>query len=183
MAANQELKSLWFGGSGVLGSSEEDSLFYPGELGKTAFVKPSTDKSVPVEIQKVKRYASDTVAIANGQLAYWQDLDDVVVSNDISVALGGSTNPLVAGVFRGTKPAAGKFGLIQIGGIATLLVNASTVAAGSPVVAATNAAKVVEYATIGATTGAPKVVIGRALAAGDTTDGVSVILTLPRFGR
>lgn len=183
MAANQEIKSLWRGGSGTLGSSEEEALFYPGELGKTAFEKGSDDKPVPIEVQKVKRYATDTVAAADGQLAYWQDLDDCVVTNDISAALGGSTNPLVAGVFRGTKPSAGKFGLIQIGGKATVAVNASTVAAGSPVVAATNAAKVVEFATWGATTGAPKVFIGRALAAGDTTNGVSVILTLPRFGR
>jgi hypothetical protein len=183
MAANQEVKSLWHGPSGTIGSSEEDTLFYPGELGKTAYEKPSTEKPVPSEYQKVLRRAADTVAAADGALAFWSDLDDCVVCNEPGNAIGGSTNPLVAGVFRGTKPGAGKYGLIQIGGISTCQVTSGTVAAGGTVVPTTDNAKVTEQTQFGATTGAIKIIVGRALAAGDTTNGVSVILTLPRFGR
>jgi hypothetical protein len=184
MAANQELKSLWFGPAGAtIGSSSEDTLFYPGELGKTAFMKPSDDKPVPVEAQKVKRYASDTVTAAAGDVAFWQDLDDCVVTNDVTAAIGASTNPLVAGVFGGAHPQAGKFGTIQVGGVVDLTVASSTVAVGDPVVAHTSGCNVVAQATSPATTAAPKIYIGRALAAGSTTVKAKVILTLPRFGR
>lgn len=177
MSANQELKSLWRGSNGTLGGSSEDSLFYPGELGKTAFEKTSDEKPVPVEVQKVKRYASDTVASADGDVAFWQDLDDCVVTNDVTAALGAATNPLVAGVFRGAHPQAGKYGLIQIGGVADIA-SAAVTAAGDVLISAAAAAAVTP------TTTAPvKVIVGRALAAGSTTVKTKTILTLPRFGR
>lgn len=186
MSANQELKSLW-GTYGELGSVSEDNLFYPGELGKTAFVNPTTGSApVPIEVQKVKRYTTDTVTSADGGLAYWQDLDNVVVTADVATALGGSANPLVAGVFRGAHPTAGKYGLIQIGGIAKLTVSSSTVAVGDPVVSDANngvAGAVVAQATAPATTAVIKTLVGKALATGSTTVQVKVILTLPRFGR
>lgn len=188
MSANQELKSLWHGPSGVIGSSSEDTLFYPGELGKTAFEKDATDttRSVPNEYQKVKRYSSDTVTSADGGLAYWQDLENCVVTADVATALGASTNPLVAGVFRGAHPQAGKYGIIQIGGEANLTVSTSTVAVGDPVVSDANngvAGAVVAQTGSPATTAAIKIIVGRALAAGSTTVKAKVILTLPRFGR
>jgi hypothetical protein len=98
MASKLNLYSLWRGSNGTLGGSSEDTLFISGELGKTAFEKPSDDKPVPIEIQKVKRYASDTVACADGDVAFWQDLDDCVVTNDVTAALGGTTNPIPAAV-------------------------------------------------------------------------------------
>lgn len=183
MASNQELKSLWHGSSGTIGASEETDLFYPGELGKTAFEKGTTDKPVPNEYQKVLRRAADTVAAADGALAFWSDLDDCVVCNEPANAIGGTTNPLVAGVFRGTKPGAGKYGLVQIGGVATVQLTTGTAAAGDPIMPTTDNAKGVPQTQFGATTGAIKIIVGRALASGDTTNGVSVILTLPRFGR
>jgi hypothetical protein len=183
MASKLNLYSLWRGSNGTLGGSSEDTLFISGELGKTAFEKPSNDKPVPIEIQKVKRYASDTVACADGDVAFWQDLDDVVVTNDVTAALGGTTNPIPAGVFRGAHPEAGKYGLIQIGGIADLTVNTGTVAVGDPVVAVTNACSVIAQTVAPATTAAIKVIIGRAIVAGSTTVKAKTVLTLPRFGR
>ena len=114
---------LWIqGGSGALANVDETTPFVPGQLGRVMSVR-STDGKVPRFYQYVVRYATETNATPSaGLVAYWQDLDDFVITADSATAIGGTTNPIVAGVFLGTAPSAGKYGFIQVGGIATAAV-------------------------------------------------------------
>lgn len=127
---------LWIqGGEGALANVSEDTPFVPGQVGRVMSSR-KTDGKVPKFYQYVQRYTTEANTAAAGLVAYWQDLDDFVVTADITDALGGTTNPVVAGVFLGASPAAGKYGFIQVGGIAEVAVT-DTVAVGDAVVAET----------------------------------------------
>jgi len=150
MPSNQELKSLWLGPSGTLGSAGESELFYPGELGKTQWHKDPNGSDKPIKLQKVFRYATDGATAQAGGICYWVDRDNYVVSGDPEDAIGGSANPWPAGAWLGAGPTAGNYGIIQVAGpIAELhhtgsgtnaagdvLVNAATDATTGGVVAA-----------------------------------------------
>lgn len=125
---------LWIqGGEGALANVSEDTPFVPGQVGRVMSSRKS-DSKVPRFYQYIQRYTTETAAAAAGQPAYWVDLDDFVVSPDSARSLGGTTTPTVAGVWLGTSPAAGKFGFIQVDGIATVAVT-DTVVAGERLVA------------------------------------------------
>jgi len=117
------VKHLWIQDPSGIGDPavvNETTPEYPGLVGKVGNVKESAGVRTKV-LQYVKRVATDTtVAAAAGALAYWQDHDDFVVCQDITLALGGSTAPIPAGVFLGTFPAAGNYGYIQVAGTANL---------------------------------------------------------------
>lgn len=124
--ANFQKDGLWIqGGQGLMENVSEDTPYVPGQVGKVLSVK-TTDGKVPRFYQYVKRYTTETNAAAAGAVAYWQDIDDFVVTADVATALGGTTNPVVAGVWLGTSPAAGKYGFIQVGGLATVNVTDTT---------------------------------------------------------
>lgn len=127
--AHFQKDGLWVqGGQGALANVSEDTPFVPGQVGRVMSVR-STDGKAPRFYQYVKRYTTETNTGAAGKLAYWQDLDDFIVTGDPATAIGGTTNPLVAGVWLGTSPAAGKYGFIQVGGLASVAVT-GTVSAG-----------------------------------------------------
>lgn len=117
------VKHLWIqdpSGIGDPAAVNESTPEYPGSVGKVGNLKESAGVRTKV-LQYVKRVATDTtVAAAAGALAYWQDDNDFVVCQDITLALGGSTAPIPAGVFLGTLPAAGSYGYIQVSGTASL---------------------------------------------------------------
>jgi hypothetical protein len=120
--AHFQKDGLWVqGGSGALANVSEDTPFVPGQVGRVMSVR-STDSKVPRFYQYVLRSTTETAAAAAGGPAYWADLDDFVVTPDSARSLGGTTTPTVAGVWLGTSPAAGKYGFIQIDGVATLAV-------------------------------------------------------------
>jgi hypothetical protein len=123
------VKHLWIqGGTNGAADVSETTPEYPGQVGKIGTIKPSAGK-VPRILQFVQRVSTDTtVAAANYAVAYWQDIDDFVVCADQTLAMGGSTDPIPAGVFLGTNPAAGKYGFIQVGGHYPLDLNLSTTA-------------------------------------------------------
>lgn len=144
MAGNTRTGAVWTG-SGDPFSLSESSAFAPGELGKVAFISNTTGLDPgqgPKIIQKVKRYATDTVAVASGDLAFWQDSDNYVVTGEPANAIGGTVRPLVAGVFGAATPSAGSFGYIQVSGVMPFRVadstSASTTSAGAVLIWSTD---------------------------------------------
>lgn len=120
--AHFQKDGLWIqGGGGALAYVDEATPFVPGQLGKVMSIKDTNKKDVNF-YQYVRRYTTDAVTIAAGYPAYWQDLDDFVVTADSSLAFGGTTNPVMAGVFLGTAPTTAYYGFIQVGGLAAVSV-------------------------------------------------------------
>jgi hypothetical protein len=113
------VKHLWIQDPSGLGDPavvNESTPEYPGSVGKVGNLKEAAGLRTKV-LQYVKRVATDTtIAAVEGNLAYWKDQDDFVVCADQTLAIGGSTVPLPAGVFLGTLPAAGNYGYIQVAG-------------------------------------------------------------------
>lgn len=126
--------------------SEASPPFAPGQRGKiSSFANASNENGVntgsaPIDIQAVKRYATDTVSISAGDAAFWQDSDEFVVTAEPGNAIGGTTAPLLAGVFGGSSLAAGSEGFIQVGGVGPVRLADSTSAStiGVPLVWSTN---------------------------------------------
>lgn len=124
----------------------ESTPFAPGQLGKVhSFANAGAENGVsgqtPIKIQYVKRYATDTVAITSqGDVAFWQDTDNYVVTSQAANAIGGTTAPLLAGVFGATNLTFGSYGFIQVGGVGVVRVSDSTTAAtiGVPLIWSTN---------------------------------------------
>jgi hypothetical protein len=182
MPSNLELKTLW-NQQGVLGGAGESTLFYPGELGKTQWHKASDVTAAgqlqPIRLRKVLRYASDTLTADDGHLAYYLATDgfrDFVVTADISQALGGSTSPQIAGVFRGAGPTAGYYGIIQDLGPANVNKATNTAwAAGSFVVADSVSGQGV-CAAPSSTTQEFLEVVGRCVAAATTSAAHGLVI-------
>ena len=132
--AHFQKDGLWVqGGLGSLSLVSETTPFVPGQLGRVMSIRGESqssqaDTKVPRFYQYVQRYTTDSETTVLGAPAYWVDLDDFIVSAEQTDAFGGTTNPTVAGVFLGAYPAAGKYGFIQVGGIAEVSVTDTVVA-------------------------------------------------------
>lgn len=155
MAGALRMEGQWIPTGNPFTVSESDP-FAKGQLGKeTSFHNDGAENGVttvaPIDIQSVKRYATDTVTVAAGSVAFWQDTDNFVVTAEPANAVGGTTAPLLAGVFGGSKPSAGSYGFIQIGGIGPVRMADSTSAStvGVPLVWST-AAQVAQATTAAA---------------------------------
>lgn len=172
----------------------ESTPFVLGQLGKKASIGGNTTDLDPglgsKKVQYVKRHASDTITVAAGSLAFWSDVDNFVVTGDLDQAIGGTTFPIVAGVFGAATPAAGNYGCIQIGGVSPVLVadstSVSTTANGKVLVWSTNTLAKQRAATDITTWVAEmhKPVIGVVVAGNNattTTLKVEALLTLGRF--
>jgi hypothetical protein len=144
----------------------ESTPFAPGQIGKqTSFHNDAAQNGVatfpnPIDIQYVKRYATDTVAIVAGDCAFWQDTDNNVVTAEFASAVGGTTAPLLAGVFIGSSLAGGNYGFIQVGGVGPVRLADSTAVAtvGANLVWSTN--REVKQDTVGTTTLLTRQVLG-----------------------
>jgi hypothetical protein len=177
MASNQELKSLWLGPSGTLGSAGESELFYPGELGKTQWHADPSGSSSPVKLQKVLRAAADTFTIVDNGVAYWSDREEYEVTGNLADAIGSVTDPYFAGVFLGTGPTAGNFGIIQIAGPVHLDLDTGTNAAGDVLVnGATDFTTSGIVAVVATDAEQQTRVFATATAAGSSTDGSAAVL-------
>jgi hypothetical protein len=120
--AHFQKDGLWVqGGLGALASVDEATPFVPGQLGRVMTVR-TTDGKDPRFYQYVQRYTTEANTAAAGLVAYWADLDDFIVTADITDALGTTTSPVIAGVFLGAYPSAGQYGFIQVAGLATVAV-------------------------------------------------------------
>jgi len=122
--------------SGDPTTANETTPFIDGQLGKvtsetnTALFSPGR---APRVYQYVQRSATDAVTPAVGQIAYWKDLDNFIVTTDVSDAAA-TNGGLVAGFFPSASLAAGKYGCIQVAGVGPVLLKGSptaTAAAGS----------------------------------------------------
>lgn len=120
------VKHLWIQDPSGLGNPavvSESTPEYPGSVGKVGNLKESAGVRTKV-LQYVKRVSTDTTVAAQvGAIAYWQDQDDFVVCADQTLAIGGSTAPIAAGVFLGTLPSAGSYGYIQVSGSGPLVLD------------------------------------------------------------
>lgn len=125
-------------------SVTEATPFAPGQLGKTCNIEGNTQGVdsglIPKQIRYVKRYATDTVARVAGDVAFWQDPVNFVITGEFASAVGATTAPLLAGVFGSAFPTAGSFGYIQVGGIGPVRLSDSTSSStvGVPLVWASN---------------------------------------------
>jgi hypothetical protein len=95
----------------------ESSPEQPGQLGQAVALIPSGQKQAR-QYRYVKRYATDSVTWATGQIVFWQDVDDAVVTGDTANEVPG----VYAGVALGTLPAAGSYGFVQEAGVGSVLV-------------------------------------------------------------
>lgn len=121
---------LWIqAGASALQSVNETTPYVPGQIGKVLSIRRDNGQKQPQFFQYVQRYTTDSEVLVAGHPVYWQDIDDFVVSGESTDAVGDVTNPIVAGVALGAYPAAGNFGFIQVGGIASVAVT-DTVASG-----------------------------------------------------
>jgi len=120
---------LWVqGGAANLANVNEETPYVPGQLGKVLSIRRDNGQKQPQFFQYVQRYTTDSETLVAGHPVYWVDLDDFVVSGESTDAIGGTTNPVVAGVALGANPAAGYYGFIQVGGIASVAVTDTVVA-------------------------------------------------------
>lgn len=165
----------------------ESTPFAPGQLGKVQdFANAGAENGVsgqsPIKVQYVKRYATDTVAITSaGDVAFWQDTDNYVVTSQAANAVGGTTAPLLAGVFGATNLTFGSYGFIQVGGVGLVRVSDSTSAGtiGANLVWSTN--NLVAQELGAATTAITKQVLGvlRTLNTATTTNlSVEALITV-----
>ena len=199
------VKHLWIqdpSGIGDPAKVSEAVPEYPGSVGKVGNLKEATGVRTKV-LQYVLRASTDTtVAAAAGALAYvyaTSGQDNFIVCADQTLALGGNTAPIPAGVFLGTLPSAGSYGYVQVAGTANLLqagVNAIDVVAGDQfyVAAADSDGKVLipVWTTAGCTTAADVAAsvlvqrqarVGHAITAQtDSTVSVPVLLTFAHNG-
>lgn len=127
--ANFQKDGLWIqGGAANMANVSETTPEIPGQLGKVMAIRRDNGQKQPQFFQYVQRYTTDSETLVAGHPVYWVDLDDFIVSGESTDGLGGTTNPIVAGVALGASPAAGKYGFIQVGGIASVAVTDTVVA-------------------------------------------------------
>jgi hypothetical protein len=127
--ANFQKDGLWIqGGAANLANVSEQTPYVPGQIGKVLSIRRDNGQKQPQFFQYVQRYTTDSETLVAGHPVYWTDLDDFIVSGESTDAVGGVTNPIVAGVALGSLPAAGYYGFIQVGGIASVAVTDTVVA-------------------------------------------------------
>src|SRR5688572_20562869 len=107
MAVETQVQPLWVS-TGDPTTVNETTPFAPGQLGLVVNTKNSTLFSPGVSprvYQFVKRSATDAVTPAVGQIAYWKDPDNFVVTTDVSDSLASDAG-VVAGFFPSASLAA-----------------------------------------------------------------------------
>ncbi len=192
MSGNIQEEGLWISTGNPFTVSEASPPFAPGQLGKvSAFPNTNAENGVatqpaPINVQFVKRYATDTVASAAGGLAFWQDTDNFVVTGEPASAVGGTTAPLPAGVFGGTLPSAGSYGFIQVAGVGPVRVSDSTSAGTVGYVLVWSTNQQVKHVVSGTQTNQnflPIVGTLRTLNTATTTNlSVEAVISVPRLG-
>lgn len=186
--SNFQKDGLWVqGGAANLANVSEQTAYVPGQLGKVLSIRRDNGQKQPQFFQYVQRYTTDSETLVAGHPVYWQDLDDFVVSGESTDAIGGTTNPLVAGVALGASPAAGYYGFIQVGGIASVAVTDTVVAGERLQLADNDQFKTLAAATItsqAVSVPAVSTVYAIALSAVDTStdSAITAQLTLFRNG-
>ena len=107
--------------TGSLATVNDTTPALPGQVGKVVEA-PGTDaspstKNVAGVYQYVQRATAATAGMVKGNVVFWADVDDFIVTDIPASSIGGAANNLPAGLALGTLPAAGKYGFIQVAGI------------------------------------------------------------------
>lgn len=127
--AHFQKDGLWIqGGAADLANVDEATPYVPGQIGKVLSIRRDSPYKQPQFFQYVQRYTTDSETLVLGHPVYWVDLDDFIVSGESTDGLGGTTNPIVAGVALGAYPSAGQYGFIQVGGMAEVAVTGTVLA-------------------------------------------------------
>lgn len=176
---------LWVqGGAANLANVSEDSANFPGQVGKVQSIRRDSPNKQPQFFQYVQRYTTDSETLVAGHPVYWQDYDDFVVSGESTDAIGGVTNPAVAGVAIGSLPAAGKFGFIAVAGAVSVAVTDTVVTGERLQLADNDQFKTLAAATItsqAVSVPVPAPVYALALAGVDTSTDSAILAQLTVF--
>lgn len=108
--------------------------FMRGQLGHVTAITRTAYPNLPRLFQYIKRSSTDAAGAAvAGKLAFWKDYDNFIVTLDATDSFDGAGSNHVAGIFLGANPDVGKFGYLQVAGIANVWLKAG------PATAATTA--------------------------------------------
>ena len=172
MPANRVVETAYIGPFSGIDSVNAATLYKPGELG----IRLST--SDEKQFQLVQLDTGALTSATNGQVAYWKDRTNYIVTNNNDFAEGGVTGArnTIAGVVT-TTVTAGYFTYIQQQGYhSAVAADSGSPTGGAFVVGSTNAAK----ATSVAVATAPTVdVIGHVKTTQSSTTSWPVILSIP----
>ncbi len=184
MPADQWNPGLWIS-TGDPSTVDEASatLFAPGQLGMIVVIKGNTTVFSPGLTPRIYQFVklkSDATA-AKGAYVRWSDLDNYEVTT-VGTETSANRN-LGAGFLQGTKPTAGNYGFIMVGGQGAVLIEAAvTPAVGQQIIAGATTAGSVEIVALGtAPTSGPYGVITSLKNAGSIGTHVCEALICPVF--
>lgn len=158
---------------------DELTPFAIGQLGMVLVVKGNTtvfSPGISPRIYQFVKLKSDATA-AKGAYVIWSDMDNFEVTT-VNSTVSAQRN-VGAGFLQGTKPTAGSYGFIQVGGQGTVLIeNGSTPAVGQQIIAGATTAGRADTVALGtAPTGGPYGVILTLKNAGSIgTDNVEALI-------
>jgi hypothetical protein len=159
-----------------------------GQVGKVCEApgvdaSPST-KTLAGVYQYVQRATAATAGMVKGNVVFWADVDDFIVTDIPASSIGAAAQNQPAGLALGTLPAAGKYGFIQVAGMGVGLSAAAISTTGFQLcvdVAATPAA--IKAQAISTLVDAFIPVVGRALGAVTAaTLTIPMTVNFPRVG-
>lgn len=138
MPSNRVVETAYIGPFSSIGSVNASSLYYPGSLGQRVIVGNK-------QYQLVQLDSGALSAASNGQIVYWKDLANYVVTNNNLFANGGATTTtsksFAAGVAT-TAVTAGYYTYIQQGGPhSAVQTDSVTTTLGDSIVPSTNTGK------------------------------------------
>lgn len=173
---------LWVS-TGDPSTVDEATPFAPGQLGMVVVIKGNTTVFSPGISPRIYQFVQlkAGATAAKGAYVIWDDLDNFVVTT-VGTAVSANRN-LGAGFLQGTKPTAGNYGFIQVGGQGAVLVeNGVTPAVGQQIIAGGTTAGRVEIVALGtAPTSGPYGVITSLKNAGSIGTDVCEALICPVF--
>ena len=138
MPSNRVVESVYIGPFSGIDSVNSATLYYPGSLGQRAIINNK-------QYQLVQLDSGALSAASNGQVLYWKDLTNYIVTNNNLFAAGGATTTtsksFVAGVAT-TAVTAGYYTYIQQAGPhSAVQTDSVTTTLGDSLVPSTNTGK------------------------------------------
>lgn len=192
MPANYPIESVYLQ-TGLFQTENNPTLFKPGELGART-MDGAGHEWQRVQLDSGATAATPIGAVTAGQLAYWKDSANYIVTNDFRVAKGGQTansgfRNFVAGEFVNVKSdnataftlTPGNFICVQKGGptiVNLALLSSATPAAGDLLVSDTTAATA-QVTSVNAGTAATCQIVGVATGAKSSNTVPADLTTIP----